>query len=311
MKFIASDEMPLVSIVMCTCNAELFLQQQLNSILQQTYTALEIIIIDDASTDVTQDIILEYAEADKRIRYIFNDTKLGFNKNLETSISLSNTANIAVAEQDGIWELNKIEAMMKHWPEDCNFIYSLSKEFNGLEPKRNEGNKILNYYAGSKPQKLFFDTPIYGHACIFQKSLIADALPFPAEVSYDWWLSVIASSTGKVGCVPLTLTYQRLKNAHTVKKIVNSKTKQEQLHQMQKQRITSIDLFLQKSFIKNEVRIFLLRYKKRLTEKKDNFFSITFFLFYLRNSNITFHYKVDMTILSLLKHSFRRAFTGL
>ncbi len=302
---------PLVSIAICTYNGELFLQQQLNSILQQTYGSLEIIISDDCSTDGTQEIIQQYASADKRISYFFNKTNLGFNKNFEKAILLCKGQYIAISDQDDIWELNKIEAMMKHWPVDCNFIYSLSKDFDGVEPKRNEGNKLLNYYTGSKPQKLFFDSPIHGHACMFQKKLLADALPFPKNVFYDWWLSVIASSTGKVGCVPLTLTYHRVHSYNSSRTIVNIENKQKRSRELRLQRILFLEAFLQKPFLQKEVRSFLLRYKKRLAQKTDNRFSITFFLFYLRNSSIVFHYKIDMSILSLLKNSFKRAFTGL
>lgn len=305
------SNIPLVSIAICTYNGELFLQQQLNSILQQTYTSLEIIISDDSSTDGTQEIIQQYALVDQRIRYFFNETNHGFNKNFEKAILLCSAEYIAIADQDDIWEPNKIEAMMKHWPDDCNFIYSLSKDFDGVEPKRNEGNKLLNYYTGSKPQKLFFDSPIHGHACMFQKNLLADAMPFPKDVFYDWWLSVVASSTGKVGCVPLTLTYHRVHLFNSSRIIVNIENKLKRSQQLREQRILFIDAFLQKPFLNNEIRIFLLRYKKRLVQKTDNRFSITFFLFYLRNSSIVFHYKIDMSILSLLKNSFNRAFTGL
>lgn len=306
-----SEKISLVSIVICTYNAELFLQQQLNSILKQTYKELEILIVDDASTDATQEIIQQYADADKRIQYFFNETKLGLNKAIEIGVSKSVGEYIAIADQDGIWELNKVEAMINHWPVDCNFIYSLSKDFDGVEPKRNEGNKLLNYYTGNRPQKLFFDSPIHGHACMFQKSLLADALPIPKDVFYDWWLSIIASSTGKVGCVPLTLTYHRIYSSNTSRANMNIQNRQKRSQQLREQRILFIDDFLQKPFLQNEIRSFLLRYKKRLVQKTDNRFSITFFLFYLRNSSIVFHYKIDMSILSLLKNSFRRAFTGL
>lgn len=305
------SDIPLVSIAICTFNGELFLQQQLNSILQQTYSSLEIIISDDGSTDGTQEIIRQYASADERIRYFFNETNLGFNKNFEQTILRCTAEYIAVADQDDIWELNKIEAMMKRWPAACSFVYSLSKDFEGVEPKRNEGNKLINYYTGSKPHKLFFDSPIHGHACMFQKSLVKDAFPFPNNVFYDWWLSVIASSTGKVGCVPLTLTHHRVHTANFSRDIVNIKSKQERTQQLREQRILFIDTYLKKPIVKNDIRFFLLRYKNRLTNKKDNRFSITFFLFYLRNSSIVFHYKTDMSFLSLLKNSFRRAFTGL
>ena len=74
---------PLVSIALCTYNGAVFLRRQLDTILQQTYTHLEIVIVDDASTDDTIQIIKTYAQQDDRIRFFQNETNFGFNKNLE------------------------------------------------------------------------------------------------------------------------------------------------------------------------------------------------------------------------------------
>ena len=68
---------PRVSIGLPVYNAEKYLAEALNSILAQTYTDFELIISDNASTDRTQEICLDYAQKDQRIRYHRNEKNLG------------------------------------------------------------------------------------------------------------------------------------------------------------------------------------------------------------------------------------------
>lgn len=74
-------DQPRVSIGLPVYNGENFLEDTLNTLLSQTFTDFELIIADNASTDNTQAICQTYAETDKRIRYIRNETNIGAAKN--------------------------------------------------------------------------------------------------------------------------------------------------------------------------------------------------------------------------------------
>lgn len=65
---------PTISIVLPVYNTETYLRECIESILSQTYTDFECIIIDDASSDGSREIIQEYAETDPRIHFLFNAT---------------------------------------------------------------------------------------------------------------------------------------------------------------------------------------------------------------------------------------------
>ena len=106
---------PLVSVVLCTYNGEKFLYPQIDSIIAQTYPNLEIIIVDDASSDNTPFILEEYSRKDSRVKYHINSANIGYNKNFEKAFSLASADYIAISDQDDIWESNKIELMMKGW----------------------------------------------------------------------------------------------------------------------------------------------------------------------------------------------------
>lgn len=65
----------MIGIAMTTYNGERFLREQIDSILNQTYTDFELIICDDVSSDSTVDILNKYAQKDSRIHIIQNEKK--------------------------------------------------------------------------------------------------------------------------------------------------------------------------------------------------------------------------------------------
>ena len=73
--------MPEVSVGMPVYNGEEFIQEAIDSILEQTYENLELIISDNASTDNSEEICREYAARDKRVRYTRNDKNIGASDN--------------------------------------------------------------------------------------------------------------------------------------------------------------------------------------------------------------------------------------
>ncbi len=79
MKTIA-DAMPLVRIGMRVYNGEKYMRQALDSLLAQEFRDFEVIISDNASTDATRDLCLDYASRNLRIRFYRNEKKSGCNK---------------------------------------------------------------------------------------------------------------------------------------------------------------------------------------------------------------------------------------
>lgn len=80
---------PHLSIGMPVFNGERYLEQALDSLLSQTYPDFELIISDNASTDRTWEICQAYANSDRRIRCIRNETNLGASRNFNRLFELS------------------------------------------------------------------------------------------------------------------------------------------------------------------------------------------------------------------------------
>lgn len=113
---------PLVSVVMSTFNAEKYVAEAIESILSQTYSCFEFIIINDGSTDSSFSIIQEYANQDQRIKIINNDKNIGLAKSLNKGIDLSQGVFIARMDADDISTIDRFEkqvAYLTNHPEIC------------------------------------------------------------------------------------------------------------------------------------------------------------------------------------------------
>ncbi len=111
---------PKVSVIMPVYNAEHFLPEAIESILKQTFTAWEFIIIDDGSTDASWKIIREYARAEPRIVALRNGQNLRISRTLNRGLQTARGQYIARMDADDISALDRLEkqvAYMDQHPE--------------------------------------------------------------------------------------------------------------------------------------------------------------------------------------------------
>jgi len=91
-----------VSVVMGVYNGEPFVGEAIESILNQTYTDFEFIVIDDGSTDSTWDTIQSYASRDKRVKAVKNESNIGLTRSLNKGIAMAGGEYIARQDADDI-----------------------------------------------------------------------------------------------------------------------------------------------------------------------------------------------------------------
>ena len=96
------SSMPLLTVLMPVYNADKFLDESINSILSQTYSEFELLILDDASTDNSLKIIKAYAKKDKRIKVLVNQKNRGEAKCRNRLLKNSKTEFIAWMDADDI-----------------------------------------------------------------------------------------------------------------------------------------------------------------------------------------------------------------
>lgn len=108
---------PLVSVVMSVYNSEKYLKEAIESILNQTYTNFEFIIVNDGSTDSSLDIIQEYMKKDERIVLISRDNK-GLPYSLNEGIEKAKGRYIARMDADDISLSTRFEEQIKFMEEN-------------------------------------------------------------------------------------------------------------------------------------------------------------------------------------------------
>jgi len=121
-------------------NAEQFLPMALDSIINQTYTNLEILCINDGSTDKTADILEEYAKKDKRIRVVHNEANLKLIVTLNKGIALAKGDYIARMDADDVSHLERIEKLYKTLvKEDVDVVSCNSENIDIFGVKKSTG----------------------------------------------------------------------------------------------------------------------------------------------------------------------------
>lgn len=100
---------PLVSVLMPCYNVEKYIEESMDSILNQTYKNMEIIAINDCSTDKTLDILQTMSQRDQRIKIINNETNLKLIKTLNKGIAICQGEYIARMDSDDIALPSRIE----------------------------------------------------------------------------------------------------------------------------------------------------------------------------------------------------------
>lgn len=118
----------LVSVIMPSFNTEKYIKYAIDSVLGQTYKNIELIIVDDCSTDNSVDVIKKYD--DPKIKLIVNECNKGaaFSRNI--ALIESKGEWIAFLDSDDIWEPKKLEEQIKFMMDsNCWFSYTDYREF--------------------------------------------------------------------------------------------------------------------------------------------------------------------------------------
>jgi len=100
---------PKVSIYIPVYNTEKYIGETIESVLNQTYSEFELIVVDDCSQDGTVEIIKNYVERDNRIRFYQNECNLGMMPNWNHALSLCNGQYIGKLDADDLWSETFVE----------------------------------------------------------------------------------------------------------------------------------------------------------------------------------------------------------
>jgi len=188
------EQNPLVSIVLPTYNGEKYIVQALESILAQTYQNWELIVVDDSSTDSTNDIVSSYVEKDSRISIIKNEINQKVAKSLNIGFEKANGKYFTWTSDDNYYYPQALEKMVKfleHKP-DFSMVYAISDKID-------ENNKIIGVWGQDAPtvEKLF-DLNICGACFLYTKEVAQKVGKYRVGIDlvedHDYWIRILLNA---------------------------------------------------------------------------------------------------------------------
>jgi hypothetical protein len=207
---------PLISVALCTFNGERYLAQQLTSILEQTHRNLDIVIVDDCSSDGTPQLLTKLAASDARIRLFRNERNLGFIRNFERALGECRGEFIALADQDDIWLPHKLATQLAEI-DDNLLTYSRVELIDADGQPIHRRFPRVNRLDGRCALSLLVDNCVTGHACLIHRDLLTETLPFPdGLLAHDHWLALVAAASGRMQAGQQVLSQYRMHSSNAL-----------------------------------------------------------------------------------------------
>jgi glycosyltransferase involved in cell wall biosynthesis len=216
---------PLISIVLATYNGERFLRAQMDSLVAQTYPAIEIVAVDDVSSDNTFAILEEYAAKHAHLRIFRNEKNLGYVANFEKALRLATGEFICFCDQDDVWDVRKTELLFtRRGQETLSYCNSLLVDAEDRSLGRSMADIVkLETYHDCLP--FLIGNCVSGHALLVSRQLALSLLPFPRALPHDWWLAFHAAAMDGVRFVDETLVRYRQHGGNSIGVIRNKSRK--------------------------------------------------------------------------------------
>ncbi|TNJ45773.1 glycosyltransferase family 2 protein [Tamlana fucoidanivorans] len=236
---------PKVSVIIPNYNHAPFLQQRFDTVFNQTFQDFEVILLDDASTDGSLELLQRYAQHPKVSQLVLNTKNSGSPfKQWKKGIDLAQGAYIWIAESDDYCELNFLETLLKLFEKNTVLVYCASEIINflgeqegrhvwadALDKKRwtksytNTGeNEILEYLR-------FRNTITNASAVVFKKKAVDD-IAFPVHMTFcgDWYIWIELLKQGEIAYTCQRLNYFR-RHRDTTKSVKPLPLEQKRVHE--------------------------------------------------------------------------------
>ena len=236
---------PLVSVIIPAYNVKQYIKEALDSVINQSYNNIEVLVIDDSSIDSTAEEIKRIAKSDERISYykIEHAGRPSVPRNY--GIGKSSGEYITFLDADDIWTRDKLKDQIRFLQKYPNliFVYSMSVTFGNVNvfSPYYEVLPLLNKAATTKEELILKGNSITCSSVMVRKEYLKktggyDEDPnLKAVEDYDLWLRL--SELGAFGFIPKIHVYYRI---HTTQSSSDWETKQKRLEYLLKKR--SIDL---------------------------------------------------------------------
>ncbi len=268
-----------IDILMATYNGEKYLKEQIDSILEQTNQDFRLLISDDMSTDNTRAILNDYVSTDNRVVVFLQNKNLGPVKNFEYLMKKVESSYFMFADQDDIWQKDKIEQSVRKLEEtNSDLVYTNLQVVNeNLDVMYPYYWKLKEFEKKAKKfhhfESLYLNNYITGCTMLVKSKWIDKILPLPQKSNYilhDYWTALVVSKFGKIDFIekPLVKYRQHVNNR------IGSKRKSDEIKEFEEMRNLFIEVKLDhfKTFLQN-IDVFEDDAMKQVTKEAYQYFT--------------------------------------
>lgn len=209
---------PLVSVIMPVHNAEKYIQESVNSVLQQTYKNIELLVVNDCSTDRTREILDILLYRDQRIVLISNTQNIGCADSRNVALEKASGEYIAFIDSDDIWECSKIEKQIQCILKmNVDMVYTAYEMIDG----NNTHIKFRNIKINADMEDLLKENFIIFSSTLFRKKSIVH-LRFETKYFHEDYVFLLKCLQKKIKFIGLNeclIKYRVHKNGRSFNKI--------------------------------------------------------------------------------------------
>ena len=182
---------PLVSVVIAVYNSENYIARSIESILNQTYKNIELIIVDDSSSDNTHDILEKYKDYES-ITIVFNQYNLGIAKSRNIGGKIAKGKYIAVQDADDVSLVTRIENQVEFLETRKDVVVLGTKRINIKNNVKNSGH----YYDENKINNIVYLSNPIAHTSAMIRKDIYDKVngyneTYETTVDYELYIRLI------------------------------------------------------------------------------------------------------------------------
>jgi len=275
---VLSDICPTVSIIIPTYNRKSLLKHAIDSVLAQSYEDFELIIIDNYSTDGTEEMVKKYS--DSRLRFVKLERTGSVAASRNFGVQLSRATWIAFLDSDDWWTSEKLKVVSNWFLPNVDFIYHpLRKVFQESNVTKAPKSKVVKL---KKP--IYIDLLLNGNeiglsSVVMRKTVLEEAgymreePRFWAVEDYDTWLRV-SKITENFKLIPQELGFYR---------VHDSNISSENSYEYVSKALSDHLLLLNSSQLKRFDSLYYYKIARNLYNEKNYKDSLPYLIFVLKN----------------------------
>ena len=197
-----------VSVITASYNAGRFIEETIKSVLEQTYDNLELIIVDDCSTDNTEEIVKKYMKIDLRVKFYKLEKNSGAAVVRNTALEKAKGRFIAFLDSDDVWDRDKLEKQINFMKKN-NYGFSFTS-YRLMNEKGILLNKEVRVPSQIKYEQLLKNTIIGCLTVIIDKDIIGDFRMPLVRAGQDTatWLSILRKGNIAYGYDEVLASYR-------------------------------------------------------------------------------------------------------